>query len=276
LIQKLYNLFKIIFLFLEHKTTNKNDNIGLEFEKEIDRLIDSYVKVNTSVNNDTSKSNLTVFDLNYPLSRLLSKHSIFKKSEQNLLPKLNILNQSDQKLISFSLINNKIYQSYIDALKKMNPIIQTSLKFRETNKQYKSEQQNINVNEMVGEMFKALKYCESSCEFFLKEIPGLNTLPIECLGKMIKLNIINFFLISYVNYYEDGELIFYLENGYHMTRKSLEKMRGKFICDLQFNALDSLNNLKITEREKAVLLAYLFSMSSKKKYFLIFFFPTKN
>lgn len=233
----------------------------------MDKLIESYVKVNSknmNMSQDLSKSN--IFDLNFPLSKLLSKHSIFKKSD-NLMPKINILNQyfssGHQQLISFSLINNKIYQSYVDAIKKMDPVIQTSLKFREARKDFRNEQQNIDLNEMLREILKVMKQYESLIEFLLNEIPGFNTLPIEYQAKIIKNNIINIFLITYVNYYENGELIFYLENGYHVTKKSLAKLRGQYICDLQYNFLDCLHDLKITEREKSILLAYLFSIPGK-------------
>jgi hypothetical protein len=205
-------------------------------------------------------------ELNYPITSLLKRHKLLEKSELNIFPKTSFLNDhflsESRKVVSFSLINNKIFQSYLDVLKKLDPIIQVSNKFKESKKTQQID--NLNLDQAVQSLKQILKEYEIACDYLINEIPGLTELSIEYRTVIIKRNLIDLFIITFVNYYENGEINLYLDNGYHYSRQLTEKLRGKMISDLMYQTYDCLKELNITEREKAILLAYIFTLDGIK------------
>ncbi len=204
--------------------------------------------------------------LNYPLAKLLRKHNVFGNFENNILPKTSILDEfltREKKLeckniISYSLINNKIYQTYLDALKQFEPFLQNPLKQNTSEQNENKHITNVDFSETVQHILKLFENFEKLLGFLIRSLAGFNDLSLDYQTKIIKRNLIDFIIIFCLKFYENGELNVYLKNGVHTSRDLLTKLRGKFMIDLQYDALDSLYNLKITERERVVLLAFIF------------------
>ena len=278
-------LLKISLIILVIKDVkNKDDDIIIpHLEKQIDNFIDSYVteKVASEKKDQhqpTSSSKNNKVESNFSIISLLNQHKLFERTDINdILPKTNILKndkflKESKKIISFSLINNKLFQTYLDVLKKLDPIIQVSNKFKELDRKKQQEIDNIDQNQAIESIIQILKEYEIACEYLLKEIPGLAELPVEYQSVIIKRNLVDMFIITFVNYYENGELMLYLENGYHYSRKLMEKLRGKMISDFIYETYDCLKEMNVTEREKAILLAYIFTLDGKKFHIILFFY----
>ncbi len=200
----------------------------------------------------------------------MKKHKIFERSENCILPKTNRLNDyhlaDSRKIISFSLIVNKLYQSYLDTQKILEKLNQKLQKENTTSTFTLTSTSNVNdvsLKETLDCLLNILKKFQHLCEYIFKEIPGLNELPIDYQAVIIKRNIIDLYMIMNVNYYENGELKIYLDNGQHLTRILLEKLRGTFKTKLFYECMDFFHNLNVSEREKAVLIAFLFTLPGK-------------
>jgi hypothetical protein len=202
-------------------------------------------------------------DPTFSLTSLLKQHKIFEKSADKILPKTNLLSThylaDSRKIISFSLIINKIYQSFLD-IQKMFEIS----KIATTNTRPQTNNQMLPpLNETLNGLIDILKKFESLCESMFKEIPGLTELPIDYQALIIKRNLIDLFIVLNVDYYENGEMRIYTEDGQHITRELLERLRGKLKTNLLYESIDYLHNLKITNREKAILIAFIFTFPGK-------------
>jgi hypothetical protein len=259
-------------VYLNTDTINMNDNIKPYLEEELNRFIDQFI--NMKIDEKDSRSNKTNEyldarnDLNHSYSfvKLLKKHNIFNNIENNILPKTCILDEylalekglERKNIISYSLINNKMYQRHLDTLKKFEEeFLQKSFK---SFKSGENKNENIDINETVQYILKLFENYEKLLAFFIKAIVGFNDLSLDYQAKIIKRNLIDFIIIFCLNFYEEGEIKIYLENGVQTTRNLLTKLRGKSTIDLQYDALDSLNDLKLTEKERVCLLAYILFM----------------
>ena len=247
----------------------------------IEEQINQYININFQTKNvkedDGSKVKQTDLNkLNYPLTALLAKHKIFQKSGDNFQPKTRILdefclrlNEPERKnIISYSLVNNKIYQSYLDMKKQLEPVMELSQKCKQNHHQTlnRNDQENFNINEMLKYLLQNLTIINTLCETLVTNIPGLTDLPIDYKAKIIKKNSIDVFFLTYVNLYEDGEFYLYFEKGYQMSREILNKIRGKKHTDILFEAFESVARINFTEREKSIFLAYIFSVPGKIKF----------
>ena len=241
----------------------------------IEEQINQYININFQTKNvkedDGSKVKQTDLNkLNYPLTALLAKHKIFQNSGDNFQPKTRILdefclrlNEPERKnIISYSLVNNKIYQSYLDMKKQLEPVIELSIKCKQNHNP--NDQDNFNLNQMLQYLFKNVTILGSLCETLVTSIPGIADLPASYKAKIIKRNSIDLFFLSYVTLYQDGEFYLYFEKGYQMSREISNKIRGKKHTDILFEAFETVNSLNLTDREKSVFLAYIFSVPGKK------------
>ena len=206
-------------------------------------------------------------DPTFSLTSLLKKHKIFEKSGDKILPKTNLLSThylaDSRKIISFSLVINKIYQSFLDT-KKMFEISKIATKITIPHQKEEANNQLLPpLNETVNGLISITKKFEFLCESIAKEIPGLTELPIDYQALIIKRNMIDLFIVLNVDYYENGEMCIYMENGQHITRELLERLRGKLKTNLLYDSIDFLYNLKITDREKAILIAFTFTFPGK-------------
>ena len=205
-------------------------------------------------------------DPKFSLTSLLKQHKIFEKSGDKILPKTNLISThylaDSRKIISFSLIINKIYQSFLDT-KRMFEISKIATKNTIPHQKEANNQLLPPLNETVNGLISITKKFEFLCESIAKEIPGLSELPIDYQALIIKRNMIDLFIVLNVDYYENGEMCIYMENGQHITRELLERLRGKLKTNLLYDSIDFLYNLKITDREKAILIAFTFTFPGK-------------
>ncbi len=184
------------------------------------------------------------------------------------------LNDTDYKnIITFSLINNKIYQAYVYNLKNLRSLNISNQQI-DIHK-FQSEffpGQDAKLEDVLEGLSKRIPGLIQNAITFLSQVPGFSELSNELICKLIKRNLEDYFLITHCQYFVNGQSYIFLDNGIQVTRQWLEKVRGKEKTDFKFNTAESLRKLDLTEREKALFIVLLFSNPGIKCsiiYFLI-------
>jgi hypothetical protein len=168
---------------------------------------------------------------------------------------IDIKDYDQNNLITYSLINNKIYQAYLTILKAFEPDYKRSKEFEKNPIQKKVSQDDM-INFVTNEVARNIKLSTD----FLKQVPGFGEMSNEELTHVIKSGMMNFHVITVSPMIKNGESYMVFENGINLSRKWLNKMRGKEKTDLKIQAAEGLNELNITDREKALLLVYMYTL----------------
>lgn len=200
---------------------------------------------------------------------MLKKHKIFQKSDNKLQPKTNLLDEylnftkesENKNVLAYSLINNKLFQLYLEILEQYEPDFKQWTLYKQKIKNCNDYDENSDFNDLVDNCLRNLKFVVYVCEKFVEKVPGLIEMSKDYLKLIIKKNSVDFFIISHLNLYEDGILHIYSDKGYLISKKLFSKLRGTFKIDLMYDAFDKIDRLKLTEREKSVYLAYTFTMA---------------
>jgi hypothetical protein len=206
-------------------------------------------------------------DSSFSLTKILESHKVFQSCRTKVVPKTEYLNTFNVKLkdfdyrnlITYSLINNKIYQAFISILRDFEPDYKRSREFQE-NPNFVTKQ-DVTLEYMLK--YVANVKIERTVKLtvgFLKHIPGFAELPGEQFSKIVKRGIMDFQIITSAPMIRDGEFYIILSNGVHLSRYWLNKMRGKQKTDIKIEAAESINRLSISDREKALLLVFLYSL----------------
>jgi hypothetical protein len=203
-------------------------------------------------------------DSSFSLTKILESHKIFQSCRTKVVPRTEYLNTFNVKLkdfdyrnlITYSLINNKIYQAFLTILRDFEPDYKRSTEFQMNpiaNQDFTLEYM---LNCVANEIPRSIKLTVD----FLKQVPGFGELPGEQFSQIVKRGIMDFHVITAAPMIRDGESYMILRNGVHLSRNWLNKMRGKEKTNLKIDAAESINHLGINDREKALLLVYLFSL----------------
>jgi hypothetical protein len=201
---------------------------------------------------------------NSSLSKLLKSHPVFKTS--NLIPKTDFLNAyvkfkindfDYRNLITYSIVNNIVYQSFI-----------THTNFVESHIQKANDLVSKNIKIFPGhdacfdDMFKELSqknipHIMRIAASFLRVLPGLNELSISDLATIIKRGFIDFHVVTFCKLFINGESYLFLSDKYQFTRKWMIKIRGIEKTEIKFKTAEALNKLNLTVHEKALLIIFL-------------------
>lgn len=256
--------------YFDDKTDNSISTQKDYLVKEIEQLSSQLLKI-PNENKDiigqleNSKQILeNINDATFSLSKILETHRVFQSSRVQMLPKTLLFSQysfntkeSDfRSLITYSLLNNKIYQAYLYSIK---PYLE---QFKRSEKMKFDNPKNIEVDfKKILELCRELlKITINSANIFIKQLPGISDLPNDYIFKLIKRGTIDFYTIGHSSLFVDGEYYFYFENGVHFSRELTNKLRGKEKTDIKFDAAESLNKLNLSLKEKSILCAYLFTI----------------
>lgn len=97
---------------------------------------------------------------------------------------------------------------------------------------------------------------------FAKEIPGLNELSSHDFATIINNKLFDYFIIMNSVLFINGESYLFIKEDLQYTRYWMDKIKGKTKNDLLFDYADDLNALELTTKEKALLIAHLFTLPS--------------
>jgi hypothetical protein len=161
------------------------------------------------------------------------------------------------------LINNKIYQAFVNNKKDIRPDIIKSKDMIANNVQV-FPGHDADFDTVLNLLKARMPISIRNSSLFLKQIPGFADLSEEYFSKLIKRGMVDYFIMIHCELFIDGESYMFFENGIQLSRAWLTKIRGKEKSDVKFDTVESLNRLKLSGREKAILVVYLYSIPGKK------------
>ncbi len=259
-----------IYIDIDKSISYEKDYLLWRIEEKWNELKNSPMKSELISDelNELKQSKIFLSNINdssFSLTKILESHKVFQSCRTKVVPRTEYLNTFNVKLkdfdyrnlITYSLINNKIYQAFLAILKDFEPDYKRSLEFQGN----PIKKDGITLEYMLN--FVAYEKLHRSVKLtieFLKQIPGFAELPGEQFSKIVKRGVMDFHIVTAAPMIRDGESYIVFNNGIHLSRKWLNKMRGKEKTDIKIDAAESINKLGINEREKALLLVYLFSL----------------
>ncbi len=186
-------------------------------------------------------------------------------SSTNVVPKTNLINSFNlelkdadyRNLITYSLINNKIYQAFITNRRNLH--LDFHERFIQEQKEKKYVPKEASLDFILNEISTSYPLLIKVCTAFIQHVPGFSELPKKHFLDIIKRNNVDFYMLVYSHLFIDGDSYIFLSNGFQITREWLNKIRGKEKTDFQFETAQSINDLGLNEKEKAVLSVYIFS-----------------
>ncbi len=188
----------------------------------------------------------------------------------NSLKLKNSFDNDFKHIITYSLINNKVYQAYMNCTIYLKPYHERSECLKNSN--HAIEYSNVTLERILACMAnEVVKTILKSAEF-LRKAPGFDNLSPVNFEKLIKRGTMDYHVITMSEFFVDGESCMVFENDVHCSRSWLNKLRGKQKTDLKFEAAESLNELKLTDREKSMVCVYMYSQPGLFSHFFTFKF----
>ena len=224
--------------------------------------------------NELNQSKLflnNISDASFSLTKILETHRIFQSSRNSVVPKTEFLNtyslrlnDSDYKnIITFSLINNKIYQAYVNNKKDIRrDVIKSKEMIANNVTVFPGHDADFDL--VLKSLKERMPIAIRNSTLFLKQVPGFADLSDEYFTKLIKRGMVDYFIMIHCELFIDGESYMFFDNGIQLTRAWLSKIRGKEKSDVKYETVESLNRLNLTGREKALLCVYLYSIPGIK------------
>ncbi len=195
----------------------------------------------------------------------------------NILPNLNFSKlymnnetyDSNYFIIS-SLINDKIYQLYIEHSKRTYSYYDKSVKLSQ-NRDQQLKGYDCSLKEIWNALIESIPEFVKSVILFAREIPGLNEISNNDFSIIINNRLFDFYIIMNSVLFINGESYMYLKDDIVYTREWHNKIKGKEKTDALFSFAEFFNSLNFTTKEKALLIAYVFTLPGIfSKNFLIY------
>jgi len=187
-------------------------------------------------------------------------------NSSNILPNLNFSKlymnnetyDSNYFIIS-SLINDKIYQLYIEHSKRTYSYYDKSVKLSQNRSQL-LKGHDCSLKEIWNALIESIPEFVKSVILFAREIPGLNEISNNDFSIIINNRLFDFYIIMNSVLFINGESYMYLKDDIVYTREWHNKIKGKEKTDGLFEFAEFFNSLNFTVKEKALLIAYVFTL----------------
>lgn len=161
-----------------------------------------------------------------------------------------------------SVLNDKIYQLYNEHVSKPNIIYN---KLQKVLKQKAADGENYvqdpdfplhngSLELIWNGLIESLPEYVQSTFYFCKEMPGINELTQKDFSAILNNKLFEMFIIIHSKYFIDGESYLRLSNDTHYSRYWMNKVKGKKKTDATFELAEMLNEVQMTEKERALLL----------------------
>nr|ASL70537.1 nuclear receptor [Brachionus calyciflorus] len=202
------------------------------------------------------------------MKNLLDLHKPLRKA--NILPRTNYssmfttsFNQNDLSYhIISSLINDKIYQLY-------NTHSEPTLMVYEKAKRLIAKgnmsilgdnSPDLTLDQVWSSLVQSIPEFVKSVILYFKEVPGLNEINESDFANILNNKLFDFFIIMNSILFIKGESFLHLPNNIHYTRYWMQKIKGKYTTDMLFDFVQELNDLNLTNKEKALFIVLVFTM----------------
>jgi len=258
----------------DEKATNENtDDSMTRFLNSLNPYLVSVTEKNIDL---FPKSNKQPSERDTLFSNFINTNKSLKSS--NILPNLNFskLYMNNQTydsnyFIISSLINDKIYQLYIEHSKRTNSYYDKSVKLSQ-NRSQQLKGHDCSLKEIWNALIESIPEFVKSVILFAREIPGLNEISNNDFSIIINNRLFDFYIIMNSVLFINGESYMYLKDDIVYTREWHNKIKGKEKTDSLFEFAEFFNSLNFTIKEKALLIAYVFTLPGIFSIASFFFF----
>ena len=171
--------------------------------------------------------------------------------------------------VIFSLLNDKVYQIFnehtMSTYKKFERI-KREMEHPERMRELIEKNNHRSMREVFKTLLKTLPDALQHAIAFGKDLPGLNELNSADFAVIINKKMFDFFMIVNSVLFIGGESYMYIgDEDIIYTRYWMNTLRPKQIVDPVFTFMKLFNSLFLTYKEKALLIALLFTVPSGKK-----------
>lgn len=179
-------------------------------------------------------------------------------------------------LVIFSLLNDKIYQIFVENTMKtykMYEKVMLELQNPEHINMMIQRSNKMNPNVFAQKFLATMPDALQQAIKFVKELPGLNELNSTDFALIVNKKLFDYFIIINSILFVNGESYLYLDEDTLYTRFWMNSIRPKPVVDLLFEFIELFNSLNLTKKEKGLLIALVFTMSSGNSLTLSLFLP---
>jgi hypothetical protein len=169
----------------------------------------------------------------------------------------------------FSLLNDKIYQIYnenTEAIYVLHEKVRREMELNNGSKlrAFISANNKRSTSDIITALLRILPNALQLAVGFGKHLPGLNELNAADFSLIIEKKIFDYFMISNSILFIDGESYMYITEDVVYTRYWQNMLRTKEVVDPLFEFMAVFNPLNLTKKEKALLIALIFTMPAGK------------
>jgi hypothetical protein len=183
--------------------------------------------------------------------------NLFSSAFMNKEPAFNLI---------FTLLNDRIYQIFSECssrayrtLERVNQELQHLAEMR-----VRIEANNsLDYSDFIDALVRASPTLLKEAECFYKELPGLNKLNVADFSKITQAKMLDYYFIINSVLFIDGESYFYISGDIIYTRFWMSLIRPQEFVDGVFDFMSAFNVLKLSKREKALLIAHILTQPGK-------------
>nr|ASL70614.1 nuclear receptor [Brachionus koreanus] len=221
-----------------------------------------------SVSIVSGQSNALVKTSDLFMRNLLDLHKPLKTA--NILPRTNYssmfttsFNQNDLSYhIISSLINDKIYQLYNTHSEPTMMVYEKAQRMIAQGNigALGNNSADLTLDQVWSSLVQSIPEFVKSVILFFKEVPGLNEINEGDFANILNSKLFDFFVVMNSILFIKGESYLHLPNNIHYTRYWMQKIKGKYTTDVLFEFVQELNDLNMTNKEKALFIVLVFTM----------------
>jgi len=152
-----------------------------------------------------------------------------------------------------SLLNDKIYQIYIENTEKTNENLKKTLEHLETNNHMEGFNAATKQEIWTG-LVEFVPGVVRLIVSFVKEMPGLNELTPKDFTCLINNHMFDVYILIHSGFFIKDECFLRLPNKAHYSRYWMNRIKSKKKTDAIFDFVEHLNKLNLTTREKCLLI----------------------
>jgi hypothetical protein len=172
------------------------------------------------------------------------------------------LSQEPAFNLIFTLLNDRIYQVFNESSARIYKLFERVEKELENPEEMKARieaNNRLDYNYFVETLFKVSSVILPQIFNFYKELPGINKLNSADFTQITETKFSDFYFIVYSILFIDGENYNYVTDDVIYSRFWMSTIRSKEIVDEVFEFVDIFNPLKLSKREKALLVTCIFT-----------------
>jgi hypothetical protein len=195
---------------------------------------------------------------------LISTNSLMTDTFFSNLFASAFLSQEPAFNLIFTLLNDRMYQVFNECSSRVYTTldrIEKELHNPDEMKHRIEENNKLEYNFFVGTLITVVPGLLREAEYYYKQIPGFNKLNVDDFTKIIESKMLDYYFVVNSALFIGDESYYYISDQVIYTRFWMNSFRPKEFVDIVFDFMAVFNPLKLSKREKALLIAYILSQS---------------